>query len=144
MRQRIKNWVVDQEQGQSLVEFAFILPVLLLLVLGTIDLGMGFKTYIGLTNAAREGVRWISINPDDQAGALLRVRAEANRVGLTLGDLSADGYTVTFTPDQSSYDAGDEVTVNIEYRYELLFGAITGIPEVPFAASSTMVVLYDD
>ena len=34
----------------------------LMLVLGTIDLGMGFKTYIGLTNAAREAARYAAVN----------------------------------------------------------------------------------
>jgi Flp pilus assembly protein TadG len=132
------------EQGQSMVELAVILPLLLLIVLGTVDLGMGFKTYIALTNAAREGVRWISIHPSDQAGAMARVDEEAERVGLTDGVFSEDGYNVSFTPNLSNYDAGDKVMVSIDYDYELLFGAITGLPAIPFTASSTMVVLYDE
>ncbi len=125
---------------QSLVEFALILPVMLLLLLGTVDIGLGFKTYIGLTNATREGVRWVSINPTDQAGAQARVAAEADRVGLTQG---AGGYTVSFSPSPP-YSAGEEVTVRIDYNYEILFGAVTGLADVPFSASSTMVVLYDE
>ena len=105
---------------------------------------MGFRTYIGLTNAAREGVRWISVNPKDKAGAVSRVTTEASRVGLTLGDISSDGYTVTFAPNKNAYAAGDEVTVSIHYNYDLLFGAYTGIPDVSFDASATMVVLYDE
>lgn len=135
---------LKREQGQSLIETALILPVLLLLVLGTIDIGMGFRTYIGLTNAAREGVRWVSINPDDPAGAKARVQAEAGRVGLTEGDLGSGGYIVSFSPNRSRYGAGDRVTVNLEYQYQLLFGAVTGLPDVSFNASSTMVVLYDE
>jgi hypothetical protein len=104
---------------------------------------MGFKTYIGLTNAAREGVRWISIHPSDQDGAKDRVAEEAERIGLTDGILVEGGYGVSFAPNQTAYSAGDKVTVNVEYEYELLFGAITGLPAIPFTASSTMVVLYD-
>jgi Flp pilus assembly protein TadG len=133
-----------RERGQSLVEFAVILPLLLLIVLGTVDLGMGFKTYIALTNAAREGARWISIHPSDQAGAKARIASEAITVGLQDGLLVADGYGVSFSPNQNNYAAGDKVTVNVEYEYELLFGAITGLPAIPFTASSTMVVLYDE
>lgn len=131
------------EHGQSLVEFAVILPLLLLIVLGTVDLGMGFKTYIALTNASREGVRWISIHPSDPDGAKARVSEEAERVGLEDGLFTEGGYTVSFSPDQSSYSAGDKVTVNVDFEYELLFGTITGLPAIPFTASSTMVVLYD-
>ena len=72
------------QDGQGLVEFALILPLLLLLVLGTVDLGMGFKTYIALTNAAREGARYISIHSTDQAGAKARITFEAASVGIYL------------------------------------------------------------
>ena len=121
-----------------------ILPVLLLIVLGTVDLGMGFKTYIALTNASREGVRWISIHPTDQSGAISRIREEAQRVGLQDGVFVEGGYEVNFVPNQADYAAGDKVTVRIDYDYELLFGVITGLPEIPFRATSTMVVLYDE
>jgi hypothetical protein len=143
-RQRNAQEATAREHGQSLVEFAIILPVLLLIVLGAIDLGMGFKTYIALTNAAREGVRWISIHPTDQDGARARVEEEALRVGLEDGIIIEDGYTVRFTPNQPEYAAGEKVTVNVDYNYEMLFGALTGLPQIPFSASSTMVVLYDE
>lgn len=135
---------LQNERGQSLVEFAIILPVLLLIVVGTIDLGLGFKTYITLTNAAREGVRWISIHPTDQTGARNRIEEETVRIGLTEGIFLEGGYEVSFAPNQSDYAAGENVTVSVTYDYELLFGAITGLPAIPFTASSTMVVLYDE
>jgi hypothetical protein len=137
----------DREKGQSLVEFALTLPLVLLLVLGTIDLGLGFKTYIALTNAAREGVRWVSIHPTDLgcAGALNRIADEAGQVNLVIkSPISTDGYEVSFSPLGCDYGAGQQVTVSIDYEYELLFGALTGLPAVPFNASATMVVLYDE
>jgi Flp pilus assembly protein TadG len=133
-----------KEHGQSMVELALILPVMLLLVFGTIDIGLGVKTYIGLTNATREGVRWISIHPSDRAGAEARVAMEAGRVGLADSAISADGYTVSFSPNKSAYNAGERVTVRIDYTYPILFGALTGLGDMPFNASSTMVVLYDE
>lgn len=130
------------ERGQSLVEFAIILPVFLLLLLGTVDLGLGFKTYIALTNAAREGARWISIYPNDQAGARARIAAEVESIGLSAGSPSDNGYAVSFSTD-SGYSIGSHVTVNVQYEYPLLFGAFTSLPNINFSASSTMVVLYD-
>jgi Flp pilus assembly protein TadG len=128
------------ERGQSLIELALTLPIMLLLVLATVDIGMGFRTYIGLSTAAREGVRWISIHPNDPAGALARVSAEAGRMGLLPGEGS---YTVDISPSYPRYRAGQEVTVTINYRHQLLFGSLTRIPEVPFTARATMVVLYE-
>lgn len=46
-----------KSDGQSLVEFALILPVLLLLIIGIIEFGWMLNGQITLTNAAREGVR---------------------------------------------------------------------------------------
>ncbi len=86
------------EKGQGMVELALMLPVMLLLILGVIDLGMGFRTYIGLNNAAREGARWVSQSTrTDPNGALNRIAAEADTVGWPdrLGDIA-----VNFTPDR--------------------------------------------
>jgi Flp pilus assembly protein TadG len=140
----LQRWRKEQSQeGQSLVEFAVTLPLVLLLVLGTVDLGMGFKTYIVLTNAAREGVRSITIYPSDEASALSRIYAEATTIGLSDDLLAEEHYTVGFSPD-APYSAGDKVTVTVEHEYELLFGTLVGIPDIPFSASATMVVLYDE
>lgn len=131
------------ERGQSLVEFALTLPILLL-VLGTIDLGLGFRTFIALNNAAREGVRWVTVYPSDVAGARTRIAAEASRIGLSDISLGGDGYTVTFIPARTRYTAGETVTVQVAHEYELLFGALTGLPTINFTAQATMVVLYDE
>jgi uncharacterized repeat protein (TIGR01451 family) len=55
-------------RGQGFVEFALILPVLLLLMLGIIEFGYVFAAYSGLFNAAREGVRYGVTNPKDVSG----------------------------------------------------------------------------
>jgi hypothetical protein len=43
--------------AQAVVELAIVLPVLMWFALGTLDFGRVFYTYLGLTNAAREGAR---------------------------------------------------------------------------------------
>ena len=44
-------------RGQSLVEFALVLIPLMLLILGVVQFGLIFNTYVTMTNAAREGAR---------------------------------------------------------------------------------------
>ena len=47
----------DRARGQSLVEFALVLVPLLLLILGVVQFGLIFNSYVTMTNAAREGAR---------------------------------------------------------------------------------------
>jgi hypothetical protein len=49
--------------GQSMVEFALILPLLVLFLVGIFDLGRAFFSYIAITNAAREGTRVVTFWP---------------------------------------------------------------------------------
>ncbi|MGN6415505.1 TadE/TadG family type IV pilus assembly protein [Flexivirga sp.] len=54
---RARKPVARRERGASLVEFALVLPLFLLLVGGMVDFGRAFYTEVMLTNAAREGAR---------------------------------------------------------------------------------------
>src|SRR6476659_4703004 len=49
--------------GQSMVEFALILPVMLLLVAAAVDLGRLFFAYVAVENAAKEGVLYGARHP---------------------------------------------------------------------------------
>src|SRR5512143_2855550 len=71
------------QSGQSLVEFALLFPLLLLILLGAIDLGRAFNAYFTITNASREGARWGSTHPTDTAGVTARVQAELSGVVVT-------------------------------------------------------------
>ena len=51
------HWMDDNERGAVLVEFALVLPLLLVLFAGMFDLGLAFQRYQAVTNAAREGAR---------------------------------------------------------------------------------------
>lgn len=51
-----------KQKGQSLAEFALVLPVLALLIFGLLDLGRAVYMYNTLANAARTGARVASVN----------------------------------------------------------------------------------
>jgi hypothetical protein len=53
-----------RSRGQSLVEFALVLPLFLLLVMAIMDLGLAVFSYNSITNAAREGARLAIVNQD--------------------------------------------------------------------------------
>jgi Flp pilus assembly protein TadG len=127
--------IFQREEGISLAEFALILPIFLLILLGMVDMGQGFNTYIGMLNATREGVIWLANNPDDLTGMNTRISTELGRVGLTSAAM-----TITCTPSKSTYEEGDFVTLIIEYPYQVMFGAITGIPTLTLHTEHTMRV----
>ena len=52
--------IIRGRRGQSLVEFALIAPVLIILMLGTIDYGRVYFAYVSVTNGARNGAHFAS------------------------------------------------------------------------------------
>lgn len=52
---------IKDEKGASAVEFALILPILVVLLFGIAQFGILFNHYLTLTHAAREGVRWAAL-----------------------------------------------------------------------------------
>ena len=78
-----------REAGQELVEFALILPLLLLLFLGIIEFGRAMLAYNTIANAAREGARYGIVDPELAGNA---------RPGQTLELTSAAGLAQVALP----------------------------------------------
>jgi len=67
------------ERGAAMVELAIVLPVLLLLVFGIIEMGRLYNAQVTLTHAAREGIRDYVIHHDpDQAENTAIIAASSN------------------------------------------------------------------
>ena len=119
-----------RSSGQGLVEFALILPVLLLLILGIVEFGYAFTVYTGMFNAAREGARYGVVNPSDVPGITSRVTSK-----ISIGDASAvdirvsyDGGpgTTVFT-DTGRIQIGDRVLIHLTYDLPTLTPVIQPI-----------------
>ena len=107
---RITRRTGKRERGQSLVEFALVLPIFLLVLFAIVDFGMAFHAWITVTNSAREGAR------------LGAVRASATdveqRVRDTADSLNEDDLLVTVTNAEG--DPGESVVVDVSYGYSLI------------------------
>jgi len=79
---RIRN-TLENEKGQSLVEFALVVPILLLLMFAITEFGRAWMTYNILTGAAREAVRDVVVFPGDMVAAKNRGLALATAAGVT-------------------------------------------------------------
>jgi Flp pilus assembly protein TadG len=107
-----------QEHGQALVEFALVLPLLILLMVGVFDLGWGIYCYTVVSSAAREGARY---GTTDLTINSIQNQAVANTVGLNLSPsqvqvtCSYNGSTVTCDPNNQQ--SGETITVKVPYTF---------------------------
>lgn len=104
---------IRQENGQTMVEFALIMPVLCLVLFGIIQFGVLYNDYITLTDATRVGARKAAVSRQtaDPVGlAQTAVRNAASDLDDT--KLTVDVRVVMWSP-------GADVTVETSYPYEL-------------------------
>ncbi len=104
------------QRGQSLVEFAIIVPILLTLVMGIVQLGLVYNNWVTLTDATRAGARQAAVSrglADPNATAVARVKSSA-------ADLDLSKLTVTVTPPTGSgWTQGADATVQATYPYSI-------------------------
>jgi uncharacterized repeat protein (TIGR01451 family) len=118
LQSRFPFGLKQRGQGQGMVEFALILPVVLLVMLGIIEFGYMFTVYSGMFNAAREGTRYGVVNPQDVTGIVATARrriimVDPSAVNISLVYDRGPGGAV-FT-DPSLVDIGDRVVISVTY-----------------------------
>lgn len=115
------------EKGSAVVEFALVVPIVLVLVLGLVEVALVARTQLEVVNAAREGARQAAASPDPADA----VKAARNALGV--GGTSAR--VSVRRPDVVGGLA--EVRVTVPYRVAApLFGGIA----VEVAARAAMRV----
>jgi Flp pilus assembly protein TadG len=104
------------ERGQALVEFALVVPILLIMVMAIIDFGRAWNLHQTITDAAREGARQAVIS---------NAVTQDSAVAIVAGVIRASGFdpalaTVGF-PDGFKTGRGEQTTVTIEMPYRFGF-----------------------
>jgi Flp pilus assembly protein TadG len=110
MWQRLRS-----ERGASAVEFAFIVPVLIVLVLGIAEFGHAFQVQGTLSAAAREGVRAMALR-NDPAEARSVTRNAAASLDPALTDAQ-----ITITPATCPTTNGGSTSVRLTIDYPMPF-----------------------
>lgn len=112
-------------RGLASVELALLLPLLMLVLFGTIEYGWLFLKNQQLADAARSGAR-VAVTVG-ATNALARARVDEV---MTNAGLAASGYQVTFTPgDVATAVPGTAVRVEVLVPYAGI--GLTGIPLIP-------------
>lgn len=102
----------DREKGASLVEFAFLAPLLVLLLLGTVEFGWGLAQQIDVRHKGREALRMAIV--DDPVSEV-----EAR---ICNNSIVKNSQIVHLTRGSGPADEGDPVTVTIETDVQQLTG----------------------
>jgi Flp pilus assembly protein TadG len=109
-----------RDRGATAVEFALVLPLLLLLVCGIIDFGRALNAQISLTEAAREGARLAALG---YSSAAVDARAVA-----AAPDLSGVNVTITKSCAPGAGPAADaQVSVSYSFTFITPIGAVAGL-----------------
>jgi len=104
--------LITEERGQSMAEFAIVLPVLVVVLFGIIQFGILFNNYVTLTDAVRAGARTAAVSrqdPDPSGEAATMVRTSA-------ANLDQSNLNVSVSSD---WQSGDDVTVTATYPYSI-------------------------
>jgi Flp pilus assembly protein TadG len=107
------------EKGQSLVEFAILLPILLLLLMGILEFGIILNSYLTINNASREGAR---------LGIVSGSNIEINELITNISpNLDTANLIVNITPLEGIRTSGETITVEIIYNYQVIIPIISNI-----------------
>jgi Flp pilus assembly protein TadG len=116
-------------QGQSIIEFAFLLPILLLVVFGIVEFGRALMTTNALYAASREGARVVAIGGTDQ-----EARDRVNAV-LTAARIDTALSVTTITPP----DSVNAISVTVTTTFQILTASVIfDVPTIQLQGSTVM------
>ena len=123
--------IIKNEKGASAVEFAIILPILIMLVFGIFQFGIAYNNYITITHAAREGARRAAVDLDISNLSPLKqiIIDRAYPIPLTEADIDIR------TPE--GIKIGDPVVVEITYNMTVEI-PLVGSWDIPLKSKAVM------
>jgi Flp pilus assembly protein TadG len=129
-----------REGGQAMVEFALVIPLLVLVLMGIVDLGQGVYAYNVVASGAREGARFGVLDPTNTNG--IKSQALANTAGLNPQptaanvDVKCSNNGTTFTPAPCS-TSNTFIRVSVGHTYQPL---TIFFATLPFTGTSMMAI----
>jgi Flp pilus assembly protein TadG len=148
LRDRLHPASLRDESGVALVEFALVLPLLLLLLFGMLDFGKAFNYWIDETHLANETARWAVVNNNPGSGSLQAwALSQADTAELQNGGTSSvptqAQVCITFPTNSQTGTSGlvgdpVRVTVSVGYNWLPFVGNRIGSTSVTVVGDATM------
>ena len=142
---KARSGCTRRRQGATIVETAIVLPVIILLIIGTLDLGIGVYGYNTLAEAVRVGSRYAIVHGSQSKSPVGPASNDATIESVvrasTPGVLSSR-MTVTSSWPNGDNAPGNLVTVTTSYRFNpILFWVFTS-RGLTLSSTSTMVICH--
>jgi Flp pilus assembly protein TadG len=114
-----------RREGQAFVEFALVLPLLLMLLMGLFDVGRIIFTYIALEDAAQEGTIYMAHEPAPAATVIARVKTSSNHEEVVNATVPTPICTIAPAPGIVSVTATYELPLLTPFVREIFGGTFT-------------------
>jgi Flp pilus assembly protein TadG len=121
----------QRDRGAAAVEFALLLPLLLLLIFGIVDFGRMLNAKILISEAAREGARAAALAGTGQASARIAIVTQGMPVSVSISGCPS-------TPDPT---ANATVTITHEFQFVTPLNVIAGLADPTLEATGVMPCL---
>ncbi len=139
-----------KKTGQSLVEMALFLMIILYILGAAVNFGIAYLSYVAIRDAAPEGVVYGTIHPPYSNAELLAIEDRIKRSASTPVDLYGEAVDITVTTPDGT-DAGNSITVTVVYEYPVLLPFVNLLigtnPScgscIPLKAKATGVILVN-
>ena len=131
-----------EERGQATVEFAIVIPLLLLLIVGLFEFGKTFNYWISLNHLANEGARWAAVdkvppNIATPSGNDIKNYIKSQVLtGELQNNVGSNGIKLCFTGTSPEPQVGDAVTVRLAARNPIRL--LSGVMNITIVGSATM------
>ncbi len=138
MKMMKKMLSIRGQRGAAAIEFAIVLPILVLVLFGTVEFGLLLYDQQVITNASREGARFGIVaasprkTPEEIAGVVTSYCGEHL---ITFGDDATAGPNVNVTPGTTR---GTDLTVLVTYNYDFLVLTNLGFGQQVLTAETVM------
>lgn len=140
-KEKKRRNVQKNEYGQSLVELAISLIIILTLLAGAVDFGIALYSYVAIRDAAQEGALYASIDPTNTSEIRERIFSSSDSPVDLRNETTV---TITILGATACEGSGAMVQVEVDYKYQLIMPILPqllGIQEIPLSASITDAIL---
>jgi Flp pilus assembly protein TadG len=126
---------LKRQDGQSIVEFAFMMPFLVLLLVAIWQFGLAFRNYLSITDAARVGARKAAVSRTASGGPCQAAR-DAIQATVSSTQWTIISSRITCTPATPG-SVGTSYTISINYPVSIGLPQIFGLPRIALSGSMT-------
>ncbi|PKM90768.1 MAG: pilus assembly protein TadE [Firmicutes bacterium HGW-Firmicutes-12] len=124
--------VIREKKGQALIEFAFVIPILLLLLFGIVEFSRIFGAELVVTYSAREGARTGAVGGTDEV-----IRSQVQNAAV---NLDPAGLVIVINPIETERTRGQQLSVEVSYPVTIVVPLISIITGDTVMVGSTCVM----